>query len=553
MTDMGRTYIEFGKPASKVNFTGYGQIYPLELWFYENRTGDPSVPPFFYVLFFIPEDIGEYRYYHPIIDGPMKLVRGSQFNSNGDVYRFLAPLGGDVAHAAFSLIPNDPIDKQNFTVDMSGEMLISKIQNLANDPYNVKRIRALRSERSSVTSFMLLNQEDALDISSMVLCDAAGETWLDYTVWIKDEKLGRPDPNGRDLVVAEGFRLTTESGNVIVDDSEERGYPAFETAGAEKKFVPFRIANRIPIVPGKYSLKVQVTNRQAGKIYEGQRKITVAAAGALSLSGPLLVSAIQPAPQADSGAPFEYYGVRFIPAAGRTLAPSESLRLLFQIQVPAGDTRNYSLEYVIAHAQLRDQRQTLHDAVASTEFHEGRLLKAKTIPLSGMEEGDYRAIVNLRPEGSSEVLASANVPFRLASEPPNDRLYFLSNFRVASKGGVAAYVRALESLAQQDREKASAYMTEAVNANPSNAYASQMLVGLYFSSHKYDRVTALYQKMGLTAFRSAPETLAQISVSFWQAGNPTQARQVLAAARSLYPQDPLLAATEKSLGRALQR
>src|SRR5436853_5606025 len=119
MTDMGRTYIEFGKPVSKVNFTGYGQIYPLELWFYENRAGDPSLPPFFYVLFFIPEDIGEYRFYHPVIDGPMKLVRGTQFRGNRDVYKFLQPLGGDVAHAVFSLIPNDPLDTQNYTVNMS--------------------------------------------------------------------------------------------------------------------------------------------------------------------------------------------------------------------------------------------------------------------------------------------------------------------------------------------------------------------------------------------------------------------------------------------------
>src|SRR5664279_4974303 len=30
MTDMGRTWIEFGKPESRHPFIGYGQIYPLE-------------------------------------------------------------------------------------------------------------------------------------------------------------------------------------------------------------------------------------------------------------------------------------------------------------------------------------------------------------------------------------------------------------------------------------------------------------------------------------------------------------------------------------------
>src|SRR6266853_3946564 len=107
MTDMGRAYVLFGKPTSRHPFIGYGQIYPLELWFYENSSGSPSLPPFFYLLFYIPDDIGEYKYYRPSFDGPMKLVRGSQFHSNRDVYNFLKPLGGDLAHAAFSLVPND--------------------------------------------------------------------------------------------------------------------------------------------------------------------------------------------------------------------------------------------------------------------------------------------------------------------------------------------------------------------------------------------------------------------------------------------------------------
>jgi hypothetical protein len=76
-----------------------------------------------------------------------------------------------------------------------------------------------------------------------------------------------------------------------------------------------------------------------------------------------------------------------------------------------------------------------------------------------------------------------------------------------------------------------------------------MLVGIYFNSHKYDLVTALYEKMGLGAFRSAPESLAQIGISFWQSGKATQAREVIQTARSLFPQDPLLRATEKSLQR----
>jgi len=550
MTDMGRTYIQFGKPVSKANFTGYGQIYPLELWFYENKTGDPSLPPFFYVLFFIPEDIGEYRFYHPVIDGPMKLVRGTQFRGNRDVYKFLQPLGGDIAHAAFSLIPHDPLDTQNYTVNMSGEMLISKIQNLANDSFNVKKIRELRSQRASVTSFVLVKQEDALDLNYLVLTDARGQTWLDYTIWIKDQKFGKADPNGRDLVVTAGFRLTTETGDLIVDDSEERAYPAFESAAAEKKFTPFRVANRIPVVPGKYALHVQVTNRQAGEIFESQRKIAVSPVSATGLNGPLLAATVRQVSQADADTPFQYYGVQFIPIVERKFPQGEPLRALFQIQLPGAASGIYSMEYVIAHAQLREQRVVLKETLQATEFQNGRLLKAKTISISDLAEGDYRAILTLRTESGNTVLAASNIPFRITDEPASDRLYFLSNFRIAAKGGVAAYVRALESVAQQDREKASEYLAQAIEQNRSNAYAGQMLVGLYFNSRKYDRVTALYERMGLGAFRSAPESLAQISVSFWQAGNAAQARQVVQTARTLFPQDPLIEATERSFRHA---
>jgi tetratricopeptide (TPR) repeat protein len=310
------------------------------------------------------------------------------------------------------------------------------------------------------------------------------------------------------------------------------------------------VANRIPVVPGKYALHVQVISRQAGKIFESQRKIVVSPIKEAALSGPLLAATVRQIAQPDGATPFQYYGVQFIPIVERKFPRGEPLRVLFQIQLPGEASGNYLMDYVIAHAQLREQRLVLKETLPAGEFQNGRLLKAKTIKISDLAEGDYRAVLTLRPEGGNTVLAASNIPFRITDEPANDRLYFLSNFRIAAQGGVAAYVRALESVAQQDREKASEYLAQAIDQNQSNSYAGQMLVGLYFNSRQYARVTALYERMGLSAFRSAPESLAQISVSFWQAGNAAQARQVIQTARTLFPQDPLLDATERSFRHA---
>ncbi len=544
-TDMGRTYILFGKPVSKVSFTGYGQIYPLELWFYENKTSNPSLPPFFYTLFFIPEDIGEYRFYRPIIDGPMKLVRGSQFNSNRDVYRFLQPLGGDIAHAVFSLIPNEPIDNQDYRPNMTGEILISKIENLANDSFNVKRIRELRALRGQVTSYLMLRQANSLDLSWVALADPDGQYWLDYSIWIKDEKLGRPDASGKNLMVSAGFRLATENGETIVEDSEERSYPAFEDSDSQRTFTPFQIANRLPLVPGKYRLEVQVTDHAAGKLLTGEANIAAGAAGA-EIGAPLLIAGVKQAARPDATTPFQYFGVQFAPAVDRQFGARNPLRLLFQLHVPEDGPHDYQLEYVVAHEQIREARRTLSDAIPAREFLHGNLLKSKTIPITELPEGPYRVVVNLREKDGGSALASVNVPFKLAEAATELPVYFLGDSRVSSQPAAAAYVRALEALALKDSKRASEYLRRSLDRNSRNAYASQLLAQLYFGQREFGQVTALYEKLGEVAFASAP-SLAQVSLSYWQTGKRDQARQVLETARSLFPKDPLLLAAAKNM------
>src|ERR1700722_15583155 len=193
MTDMGRAYILFGAPTSRHEFIGYSQIYPMELWFYQNSTNSPALPAFFYLMFFIDGDIGEYKFYRPFLDGPMKLVRGSQFNSNKDVYKFLQPMGGDVAHAIMSLVPSEPVDTVNYTPDMSSDMLLARIENYANIPYNVSKLREMRSLHARVDSYFLVNQDRPVEISSLVLADPVGKYWLDFGVLIDDPKLGQRD------------------------------------------------------------------------------------------------------------------------------------------------------------------------------------------------------------------------------------------------------------------------------------------------------------------------------------------------------------------------
>ena len=543
MTDMGRAYILFGAPTSRHPFVGYGQIYPLELWFYQNTNNSASLPGFFYLMFFIPGDIGEYKFYRPFLDGPMKLVRGSQFNSNADVYKFLKPLGGDVAHAVFSLVPSEPIDTTNFQPDMSSDMMVARIENFANNPYNVSKLREMRSLHAKVNSYFLVNQDKPIEISSLVLADPTGKSWLDYGALIDDPKLGQRD--GSQLKVHITYRLTTVGGETVMEDSDDRSFAAFEdTPSGDKKFTPFVLAGRIPIEPGFYKLVIEVANREAQQSYKGETDVAAGPVTRAGFAGPLITTSVERVARANPYQPFQYFGVQFHPAARHEINHPDPLRLLFELHQPAGSTDNYQMEYIVTRLLEKEGRRSIIDDVAHTEFKDGRLLKSKTIAVNDLENGDYRLIINLRVVGSPEVVASANLPLRISGDKTDLPLYFVSDTQALGRPGVVAYMRALEALSQKNESGAVDYLRQALEQNPNNAFAGQDLVQLYFTQRKYSPIAELYKKLGISAFKSSPVTLAQIALSFRQSGDTEQARSVITAALGMYPGNATLSALQ---------
>jgi len=541
-TDMGRAWILFGAPSSRHPYVGYSQIYPFEIWMYENKTNSTNLPSFFYLLFYIDGDIGEYKFYRPFLDGPMKLVRGSQFNSNKDVYNFLKPLGGDIAHAVLSLVPSEPIDLVNYTPEMGSDILISHIQNFANDPFNVKKLREMRSLHAKVDSYFMVDQNRPLGISSLVLADPAGKSWLDYGVLIDDPKLGQRD--GSRLKVNMTYRLSTAAGETVLEDTSEAAWAAFSDASPDGKFAPFVIASRIPLEPGAYKLAIELTNRQAQQTFRGEADAAAGPSKAASFSGPLITTSVDRVARPNPFQPFQYFGVQFHPSAKHEVNHPDPLRLLFEVHEPADSTADYQMEYIVASPQDKDARRSITDVVKNTEFKDGRLLKSKSIAINDLENGDYRLIVNMRQDGSKEVLASSNTVLRISADKAELPLYFLADSQALGRPGVAAYLRALEDVSQKNDAAATDYFRQALDQNPGNVLAGQWLVQLYFGERKYAPIADLYKRLGVDAFKSSPVTLAQVALSLSQNGDVEQAKSVVAVGLGLFPGNATLAALQ---------
>jgi GWxTD domain-containing protein len=533
MTDMGRAYILFGAPVSKASFKGYSQVYPLELWFYANKTGTPALPPFFQLLFFIPEDIGEYKLYRPGLDGPMRLVRGSQIRSNRDVYNFLKPIGGDLARAAFTSSMSEPIDTVDFRVDAGADVIANRIQNWANDSHNLNRIRQIRALRSSVKSYVITPGARPVELTAIALADPTGEFWLDYAVLIDDVSLGDFNAATGEMQVATRMRLLTEAGDLVFEDAEDRKYAAGD---AEKKFRPFFVANRLPLVAGRYKLEIQVTQQSTGQTYRGERTLATVPAGKPELGAPLLAVDVRQAAAPNPTAPLQFFGVQFHPAVQGRFLKTDSMRLLYQVQVP--EAAAYDVEYVVASPQDRSSRSTFSDTIPAESFANGRYLKSRTIALAEMPLGDYRLIMNLRKAGTTQVLASHNVGFRIEAERSSPELYFAGSSQKLNSPGLASYLRALAAMAQKDDASAERYLRSAVKQAGVNPTYAAPLVNLYFRRKSWGDVASLYgQSAKPDAWLASPQLASQVAISLWNAGQKQQAEQLLAAARPRFAKE----------------
>ena len=91
------------------------------------------------------------------------------------------------------------------------------------------------------------------------------------------------------------------------------------------------------------------------------------------------------------------------------------------------------------------------------------------------------------------------------------------------------------------------YLRQALDQNPANSFAGQYLVQLYFNQRQFTPIADLYKRLGMDVFKSSPVTLAQISLSFRHAGDAVRARDVIVAAMSYFPDNPVVTATASSL------
>jgi len=403
-TDRGRTYILLGRPQTSMSYLGHQELYPVELWFHANP-GLPELPPFFYVLFYEKDGIGGYRFYHPYVDGPDKLLRSRP--SKAQAYQYLRNISPELARATLTLIPGEPIDTDSFSGSMASATILNTIQGYNQSPGYVRLVeeRARRLER--VTS--RIRYDLAPQALLAFVAYEKGEPWLHWQVEIQD-------PNQPKTARLE-FQITARlysDGQLVFERTDSPSVPIPERMQDELARRPFIYQDRMPVVPGRHRLAVTVRNQAAGRLYELAKELRVEGPGdRAGLSDILVVTRHEPDPRPR---PFQFGGIKFVPAASPQLAAARGLRILYQVTAAQPRPPELAVEYVVGSvsARLRKSFEDKLDLRQADAF--GSLTVAKSLSIEELTPGAYQLAVRVKDPGTGKISARS-VGFLVSAQP----------------------------------------------------------------------------------------------------------------------------------------
>jgi GWxTD domain-containing protein len=513
-TDQGRAYITLGPPQQKETYYGAPNLFPMEIWFYSYN--HPSLPPFFYIMFYRHEGFGDFRFYSPFVDGPDKLVSGTEYinNRKGSIKAIQDSVGPLVAHLSQSLIPGEPIDPNADRPSLTSDSMLATIKGLADNPFTKEELDRRRSLYGTVTARMFIPGQN-LDVATLPVRDSRGLTRLDYAMRFRQqfdtsfEQL----PDGR-------YHYNLQA-QVRVFDSGKSDKPIFTQeknladAIDKKQFDDFKTRRvgyegTLPLPPGKFHLEFILTDWKKKVAYQASKDIVVPEVdpSGVTIAGVLPFSSVKQADPANADfLPFTLAGLTFVPLGTNplTLPTDDSIQVTYQLWSHPQDPSKYAdqkmtVEYAIGRPAVAGAATVVSEDIAKDQFDPmGSMVGGKKLPLVGQPPGAYLLSVAINQAGATQ-RAFSTLQFSVMPSVTTPEVWDLTDPAPQKDftDGVTDRERALCLVTQGKVDEARPWFRRALDRNHSDEIARSRLVEAYSDKKVYSAVQSLYKDVGIT-------------------------------------------------------
>jgi GWxTD domain-containing protein len=404
-TERGQIYLVLGPPLERKFFTTQSEVQPLELWFYKGEQ-EYGLPPYFYLIFFQSQGIGEYRLYSPGVDGPERLVLSQTYGNSGTregAIKIMKGINSELASASQSYIPGE----QSYAGGTSSDIIVASIRQVPEKKFKDSYAKSFLAYKDYIET----EYADSYIQSSfrVKVFRQGGQPFVHWA--IEPEKMnfgvqGSSVYASYELVL----RLEDGRGGALLEKTEE--IPLRLTPEQYKTYSGRRFAfqDLLAVVPGEHKALFLLKNKTGRDFSSFETKVLVPDADRPGLSVPLLFYAAEAVPEAQRGSmkAFVFGGRQYIVGARSEFTASGVMGVFFQVWhldkigltgPPSFVVEIFSLDTDQSAGVFHLTESAADPGDAST------LLVSGSIPTKGLPPGYYRADVSVQSADGRKVLA----------------------------------------------------------------------------------------------------------------------------------------------------
>ncbi|MEN6310319.1 MAG: GWxTD domain-containing protein [Acidobacteriota bacterium] len=582
-TERGFYYVLLGKPLERQLYTTNSEIWPCELWFYKGEE-EFGLPAYFYLIFYQPQGIGDYRLYYPGIEGPEKLAipQGTiDTSQRSTALKQVKKASSELASAARSYIPEDTVTGSS---SLSSTSLLASIKNSPEKKYSDAYARSYLAYKDFVeTEYADKYLESAFQVRVL---KTAGQPFLFWS--IEPEKMNfASDKNAIYASFELVIRLEDGRGLPIYENTQE--IPLRLTAEQYQAHERQRFAfqDLLPVIPGAQKALFLLKNKTAKDFSSFETRLAVPGEGQAGLSVPILFHGREAVAEAQKSnlKAFVFDGFQYLVGARNEFLPAEKLGLYVQawnldkLKLPGRPT--FVLEIFAVEGGRSLGRFPVTEA-AATGGEAATVPLTAAFPLTGVAPGYYRAEVSaLAPSGQKVLTEKEN--FIVLANPFPVLPWVYARLQGPFPGPLHLRTLGSEYFLAGDYERARSVLERALEARDdpvTRLLLAKSLFGLGRHADSLRQALPLYEKVperetakvialdyaglkdwasSLTYLEKLMAEVTEISVLNLAAechlnlGHPDKALPLLEKSLSLVPEQPvaksLEARAKKDLGR----
>lgn len=531
-TDQGRIYITLGEPRQRERFEAHYNIAYCELWTYQAPSGS-GLPPFFHLLFWKRHDVGEYRLYSPMGDGPLRLMRGIDHYTNDPTIalRELLDISPDLAHASLTFDMSEAADFQTGRPSMGSEIIVARIAEVPKRAVRTDYADAWLRYGNRVSAEYSFNFVPSRSVFA-VLGGPNHTPFVHYRVEMDPENfslVGTEDESKYFTTLDVSLEVAELDGRAVLARDKEIYIELSPAEIREFNQSPFAYQDDFPLLPGEYTVTIILRNRAAAEYTVAETNLAVVAMSPdePGLSDVILAYEVQNVEDDAAEQELRTFQIgrrRFHPAADGVFFVGETASAFVQVD---GATPDYKVKMVLSHGEeILEERTVPVDQKFPKPVEE-------SFSLLNMLGGQYSLGVQLvDPEGRTVVEKAT--PLNVSPRSAMPRPWVHSRSFDTRLPGVVSLAKGEQLQARQRYEDAARELGAAVLANPELAEARWRLAGIHLGWRQPDQALALLLPIE-EAYSEQYEVVAGLGFAFYMKDDIASALPYLERASTIRP------------------